>query len=173
MATPQKKKTTKNKAPAKSVAKTLRRPRREKKPAAQRTSNDYAVGYGKPPVEHQWQPGQSGNPNGAPKARTNLWPTLCRMSELTEKELRDMLKPGRRKELKLVEIVAIKNLLQLREGVTRKGIPLLLKTIIERDEGKPAQTLHIDSPDTLSPEECEEIRRVQREMMEGRRQDKP
>ena len=27
----------------------------------------YTVGYGKPPAEHQWKPGQSGNPKGSKK----------------------------------------------------------------------------------------------------------
>ena len=30
-------------------------------------SDDYEVGYGKPPVADQFQPGQSGNPRGRPK----------------------------------------------------------------------------------------------------------
>jgi hypothetical protein len=33
---------------------------------------DDAVGYGRPPKHSQFQPGQSGNPNGRPKDRRNL-----------------------------------------------------------------------------------------------------
>lgn len=33
---------------------------------------DYDVGYGKPPKEHQFKPGQSGNKNGRPKNSKNV-----------------------------------------------------------------------------------------------------
>ena len=35
-------------------------------------STDYTVGYGKPPKETQFRPGQSGNPKGRPKGTQNL-----------------------------------------------------------------------------------------------------
>jgi hypothetical protein len=41
------------------------------------------VGYGKPPTKTRFKPGQSGNPNGRPKASVNLKTDL--RSELSEK----------------------------------------------------------------------------------------
>lgn len=35
-------------------------------------SDDYDVGYGKPPKCNQWKKGQSGNPDGRPKKRRDL-----------------------------------------------------------------------------------------------------
>jgi Family of unknown function (DUF5681) len=38
---------------------------------AEIASESYENGYGKPPKEYQFKPGQSGNPNGRPKERRN------------------------------------------------------------------------------------------------------
>ena len=48
-----------------------------------RTKADYAIGYGKPPREHQFQPGRSGNPKGKPKGSVKFKTDL--MEELNER----------------------------------------------------------------------------------------
>ena len=54
-----------------------RNERRAKRPEAIRDfgstpyENSDGVGYGKPPSEHTWKPGQSGNPKGRPKGSKN------------------------------------------------------------------------------------------------------
>jgi hypothetical protein len=37
-----------------------------------RSKNNGSVGYGRPPVERRFKPGQSGNPKGRPKNRKNI-----------------------------------------------------------------------------------------------------
>jgi hypothetical protein len=57
----------------------------EAKPPANGESGDYEVGYGKPPKDTRFKPGQSGNPRGRPKGTKNLKTDL--MEELSEKIL--------------------------------------------------------------------------------------
>jgi hypothetical protein len=47
-------------------------------------TSDYRVGYGKPPKEHQFEPGRSGNPSGRPKGVRSF------KSDLSE-ELRELI----------------------------------------------------------------------------------
>lgn len=48
---------------------------------------EYKVGNIKPPKEHQFKPGQSGNPEGAPVHRISLWPLFCKFISRTDAEL--------------------------------------------------------------------------------------
>lgn len=115
------------------------------------------VGYGKPPVEHQFAPGQSGNPAGAPKARANLWRYFCRFLEMSPKELAQAV---RDKELTMAQRAAIKQVQQL----AKKGLAgtawLATKEAWDRDEGRATQRVEMQTTDILTPEECDEIRQA-------------
>ena len=78
--------------------------RGKKLPVKQR---DYEVGDKKPPKKHQFKPGESGNPNGPPVRRTNLWVWLCKYTALDDRRLaklnRTNLMQAQQAALRLVE----------------------------------------------------------------------
>ncbi len=43
-------------------------------PSAASAEEEYKVGPGRPPKEHQWKPGQSGNPKGAKPKEAIAYP---------------------------------------------------------------------------------------------------
>jgi hypothetical protein len=46
-----------------------------------KTTRDYTVGYGKPPAEHQFKPGKSGNPKGREPKSKSMKQTLLEQSD--------------------------------------------------------------------------------------------
>ena len=50
--------------------------RKNARSAAPPGNEEYKVGPGRPPKEHQWKPGQSGNPKGAKRKTRSLIPEL-------------------------------------------------------------------------------------------------
>jgi len=140
------KKKTANKAGKKKSA------RRKKLPAKQR---DYEVGNKKPPKERQFQPGESGNPDGPPVRRTQLWVHFCKFMALTDAKLaklnRTKLTQAQQTALKLVE--------NAKDG-KYSGSERLARYMIDREEGKAVEHLVIENENTLTDEECEDIREV-------------
>ena len=54
-------------------------------PPAHAHEDEYSIGYKKPPKDHQFRPGQSGNPRGRPKESRNLKTEL-------EEELQELVR---------------------------------------------------------------------------------
>ena len=103
----------KKKTAKKTVKKTRRRllKARRKLPAKQgRTSKRTDVGPGRPPVEHQFKPGQSGNPAGPPPARSNLWRWFCHWMAMTPEAL---AREKKRKDPTMSQRTALKQAEQL------------------------------------------------------------
>ncbi len=124
------------------------------------------VGYGKPPVEHQFAPGQSGNPAGAPRRRTQLWTYLCQWLELTPAELARVKKRGA--DLTIAQRTAIKHAEQLlKKGITGTAW-LAVREIWNRDEGKPTEHVRYEREEAMTPEQCEKIREVMRRHLESK-----
>jgi hypothetical protein len=44
-------------------------------------NHDYTVGYGQPPKQHRFKPGESGNPKGRPKGKPNFQTSIQRALE--------------------------------------------------------------------------------------------
>ena len=56
----------------------------QRRPSRPESVANYSVGYGKPPREHQFQPGQSGNGKGRPKGARN---TLSLLREILDRKI--------------------------------------------------------------------------------------
>ena len=108
--------------------------------------DDYKVGPGCPPKEHQWQPGQSGNPAGSPKAKTNLYKHISKYSGMTDAELAQLdlesLTQSEKAGLKIVQDMA---------AGRHTGAEGLAKYIIDREEGRIPENLRVDvQPQSLA-----------------------
>jgi len=120
--------------------------------AAQRKSE---VGYKKPPEETQFKPGQSGNPKGNTKRRTQLWVYFCKYMGLTDSELGKL----DRKKLTQAQQTALKLVENAKSG-KNSGSENLARHVWDREEGKATEYLVIENENTLTDDECEEIRDV-------------
>jgi len=116
------------------------------------------VGNKRPPKEHQFKPGESGNPQGPPKRRVQLWTYICRYFALSELALEKLdarkLTCAQRWALRIVK------------STQKQGFATMdrfARYVIDRDEGRPTEHLLMDEGNTLTDAQCEEIRALLRE----------
>jgi hypothetical protein len=93
-----------------------------------RISEPYKVGPGRPPREHQWKPGQSGNPGGRPKGLS----ITAALRTLLEKEHNGKT---------LAEILADRWMKDALEGKFPH-----LKELLDRTEGRPEERHEVTLP---------------------------
>ncbi|MFC1637314.1 hypothetical protein ACFL5Z_21040 [Planctomycetota bacterium] len=124
--------------------------RNKKIPAKQGKSK---VGYKKPPDEHQYKPGESGNPKGPPVRRTQLWVWFCKYMTLTNTELAKL----DLKALTQAQQTALKLVKNMKAG-KYFGSERLARHVFDREEGRAVEHLVIENENTLTDEECEQIR---------------
>ena len=107
------------------------------KKKAKQGSNREKVGKGHPPPEHQFPPGQSGNPAGRPRSR----PIASAIKELLDKD----------------DAQAIKALAAVCVQRALKGDFRFAKELLERVDGKVLEELALTqkAEDPLSPEDME------------------
>lgn len=86
------------------------------------SSGDYEIGYGKPPKQHQFKKGQSGNPRGRPKKNESLAGLVV---ELLDDRVQVQTKEGAR-SMTLREAIARKLLQQ-----AATGDPRLIKMMLD------------------------------------------
>lgn len=144
----------KKKKAKKSSVKVVQKKRTKNKkiPAKQGKSK---VGYREPPEEHQFQPGQSGNPAGPPVRRTQLWIWFCKYMNMTNGELAKL----KTSIMTQAQHTALKLVRNMKRG-EESGSERLAKHVFDREEGKAIEHLVIENEDNLSEEECEEIREI-------------
>lgn len=92
-------------------------------------SDDYEVGYGKPPKNMQFKPGESGNPKGRPRGTKNLATDLS--EELAEKIV--VNEGGRQLKISKQRAMIKSLLAKALKGDTRAA-SVLLKLLIDAEQ---------------------------------------
>ena len=99
------------------------------------SGNTALVGYKRPPVWTQWQPGQSGNPGGMPKGTPKVSVAYQKLLALSAAELATF------EPATVAESIA---LARIKAAQTIKGLPDTAE-ITDRTEGKAPQTIQVTS----------------------------
>ena len=126
---------------------------KEKKVPAIQGKSD--VGYKKPPEETKFKPGQSGNPAGPPKRRTQLWVYFCKYMQMTDSQIAKLVS----KKLTQAQQTALRLVEDAKNG-KYSASERLARYVFDREEGKAVEHLVIENENTLSDQECEEIQKL-------------
>jgi hypothetical protein len=115
----------------------------------------YAIGYGKPPKETQFKPGQSGNPGGRPRGAQNLSTLVA--SRL--KAISTVTDQGMRKKVSRKEILAM-HIVDKGAVGDQRFTPILLDQI-NREEARQNRAENKSHIPPITPETAtEEVERI-------------
>ena len=101
--------------------------------SAEKHAEAFEVGYGRPPREHRFRPGRSGNPRGRPKGARNLGSVVA----ATLGERIAVTENGRRKRITKLE-AAVKQLVNRAASGEARSMQLLL-ALVQASESRPPQ----------------------------------
>ena len=114
--------------------------------ASKKSAPDYDVGYGRPPKEHQFAEGKSGNPNGRPKGRKNeqtiLHEILYRKISVTE--------GGRTRKAPYIEVMLLRFAKEALGGDAKAAAFLLNRYGARSPEEAAQEELSADDKDVLA-----------------------
>lgn len=114
---------------------------RRAKPARKAPARDSEVGYCRPPKQHQFKPGQSGNPKGRPKGAKNE-ATILR--EILEHKI-SLQEGGRLRKISVRQAILLKMADGALKGDTKKAAFVLDR--YRRTEGDEIDATEIDPRD--------------------------
>jgi Family of unknown function (DUF5681) len=101
----------------------------------------YQVGYGKPPKQHQFQPGQSGNPKGRPKGAKNTSTLLC---EILDGKI-DLRTGATVRKVSVREAILLRIAQSALKGDTKSAHFLLQRYDAETTQAEVQQTVEYES----------------------------
>lgn len=94
---------------------------------AERRKSDYDVGYGKPPKEYRFRPGQSGNPNGRPRRKRGPdLPSSFNEALVRELARKQAVTIGGKTKMMSIEKIIAKRLVAAFANCEPKAVPALL-----------------------------------------------
>lgn len=106
----------------------------------EKTAKDYEVGYQKPPKEHQYRKGSSGNPNGRPKGRSDYLIEIRRA--LNQKVV--VMQQGKRRRISKIELALEQLVNKAAKGDARSIQEVIKLALLLRDQDDGSFTLIIE-----------------------------
>lgn len=146
---------TKKKAKKKAAKqRAIKKSDKTRQPSVKQTDRDASGRFVKGnKTGKRFESGESGNPNGPPKRKTQLWVWLCKYMDMTDTEFKKLdrtkLTQAKQYALNLVENMK-----------TGKGpeSERFARHIFDREEGKAVEHFIIGNDDTLTDNDCDEVR---------------